>query len=888
MPFVKEHRFLAGIGRVLLDVGWILVAYLTAVAITRRSVETLSTGAVGHLVYLVAFVLVWCSAAAEQGLYTSRRSETLTSVLFSMTRAFFTSLLFSGFLIAIFIRGGVDRAFFLTFGVCALGAVLVFTLILRPSVWSLRRRGYNFRRILIVGANKRTANLVRVLLANEQYGYHIVGFLEDEEPRRALLRSYDIPCLGNIRDLERLLVEQVIDGVYIALPVRSAYQTIQDIAHLCEGVGVPVRLLADLFPLRMAMSDVTHLGDISLLSLTSEPEIQTRFALKRAFDLLGALVLSVALAPVFLVIALLIKLDSRGPVFSFRERLGQDLRPFKMMTFRVAPLGRNAEDGLTRVGAYLRRYGLNELPEIVNVLLGQMSLGGLRPLAPETSEEAESLNESGKAARPGETGPAAFGPSVDAQSPPSRKRTMVSLVGLAVIDACCITAAYAAAVVFVAPSRSVLPLSAVNNLPYLVVFVLVWFSAAIDRRLWSTRTIEGLAPDLSVVTKAVADAAMFGVFFMVLFTPEGLPRRFLVAFCFATLAALLVCRVAVRLLLLALHRLGRDLRRAVIVGANERTAHLVEVLKSRETCGYAIEGILDDDPERTQSFERMGLASLGPTSALEDELSKRNVDEVFVTLPVRTYYETIRHIASNCERVGVPVHLLADLFPVEIATSRVMHVEDIPLLSLSPISEAHLKLAIKRFMDFMGSTVLILALSPVLATIALLIKLDSSGPVLFGQVRVGQNQRRFKILKFRSMLANAEELRQALEQFNEADGPVFKIRNDPRITRVGRFIRKFSLDEFPQLFNVWWGEMSLVGPRPPIPSEVEQYTWSQRRRLSVKPGMTGLWQVSGRSDVDFNTWVEMDLTYIDSWSLWQDFLILLKTFKAVVSGRGAA
>ena len=174
-----------------------------------------------------------------------------------------------------------------------------------------------------------------------------------------------------------------------------------------------------------------------------------------------------------------------------------------------------------------------------------------------------------------------------------------------------------------------------------------------------------------------------------------------------------------------------------------------------------------------------------------------------------------------------------------------------------------------------------------LLTIAILVKLDG-GPVFFAQERVGQNQRRFKMLKFRSMVVEAEALRADLEERNEADGPVFKIRDDPRITRVGKFIRKYSLDEFPQLINVWMGQMSLVGPRPPIPSEVEQYSWDQRRRLSVKPGMTGLWQVSGRSDVAFKDWVELDLVYIDTWSLFQDAFILLRTFRAVVQGRGAA
>ena len=172
--------------------------------------------------------------------------------------------------------------------------------------------------------------------------------------------------------------------------------------------------------------------------------------------------------------------------------------------------------------------------------------------------------------------------------------------------------------------------------------------------------------------------------------------------------------------------------------------------------------------------------------------------------------------------------------------------------------------------------------------IGLLIKLDSRGPVFFFQERIGQNQRRFRMVKFRTMVPNAEELKKELEALNEADGPVFKIRNDPRLTRIGGFMRKHSIDEFPQLFNVWIGQMSLVGPRPPVLPEVVKYTWAQRRRLSVRPGMTGLWQVSGRSDVGFEEWVGLDLEYIDTWSLWGDLVILFKTFKEVFYGRGAA
>lgn len=197
-------------------------------------------------------------------------------------------------------------------------------------------------------------------------------------------------------------------------------------------------------------------------------------------------------------------------------------------------------------------------------------------------------------------------------------------------------------------------------------------------------------------------------------------------------------------------------------------------------------------------------------------------------------------------------------------------------------------LFIKRILDFIVSGILLLVLLPALFFIAILIKLDSRGPVFFTQRRVGLNGRMFTLLKFRSMVINAEELLEKLRERNEMQGPVFKIANDPRITRVGGFLRKYSLDELPQLWNVLKGDMSLVGPRPPLPEEVSHYKRKQRKRLSMRPGLTCIWQVSGRNEIpDFEEWARLDLEYINTWSLKQDFVLLLKTIPAVMLGTGA-
>jgi exopolysaccharide biosynthesis polyprenyl glycosylphosphotransferase len=213
--------------------------------------------------------------------------------------------------------------------------------------------------------------------------------------------------------------------------------------------------------------------------------------------------------------------------------------------------------------------------------------------------------------------------------------------------------------------------------------------------------------------------------------------------------------------------------------------------------------------------------------------------------------------------------------------------DGLPMLALTRTPTDVLALAVKRVFDLLVSAMILLLASPVLIAVAIAIKLDSPGPIFFRQRRVGVHGRLFDILKFRSMHADAEARLEPLRARNEMSGPVFKMRDDPRVTRVGRLIRRSSLDEFPQFWNVLRGDMSVVGPRPPLPSEVRQYKRWQRRRLSVKPGITCVWQISGRNEIDFDRWMELDLEYIDRWSLWGDVRIILKTIPAVIWTRGA-
>ena len=223
-----------------------------------------------------------------------------------------------------------------------------------------------------------------------------------------------------------------------------------------------------------------------------------------------------------------------------------------------------------------------------------------------------------------------------------------------------------------------------------------------------------------------------------------------------------------------------------------------------------------------------------------------------------------------------------------LAKSSVFYYDDVPVIDLYSSPKMNLQFIIKRVLDIFVSMILLVLFAPIVAVICLLIKITSKGPIHFKQTRLGYNGRPFSCIKFRTMVEDAEKFKDELIAFNEMDGPVFKMKNDPRITKMGSFLRKTSLDELPQLINVLKGEMSLVGPRPPLPEEVNLYDLKDRRRLSMKPGITCLWQINGRNTISFEKWMELDRKYIDQWSLWLDLKILLKTIPAVLKGSGAA
>ena len=374
----------------------------------------------------------------------------------------------------------------------------------------------------------------------------------------------------------------------------------------------------------------------------------------------------------------------------------------------------------------------------------------------------------------------------------------------------------------------------------------------------------------------------------VLFNIKLINEIFLFNFWATSTLLLMLSRMLLGAMLQKARLKGRNLRHMLIVGTGKRAVKFANTICDKPELGYHIIGFADDQWEGSETINKCGFPLISDLAGLPALLRSRVIDEVVIGLPFKSHYEKISGIITACEEQGIIVRFLSDLFNLKLAKSKPGFLDDIPLVTLQAASHEHPALFIKRIIDIVLSGIIVTCLSPVFLVIALLIKLDSKGPVFFIQERVGHNKRRFKLIKFRSMVQGAELRQDELEELNEASGPVFKIEKDPRMTRAGKWLRKTSLDELPQFINILIGDMSLVGPRP-LP--VRDYNgfdqdW-HRRRFSVRPGLTCLWQVNGRSSIAFDKWMKFDMEYIDNWSLLLDMKILIKTVPAIIKGSGA-
>ena len=334
-----------------------------------------------------------------------------------------------------------------------------------------------------------------------------------------------------------------------------------------------------------------------------------------------------------------------------------------------------------------------------------------------------------------------------------------------------------------------------------------------------------------------------------------------------------------------LRRREIPIRPILIIGTGPLGRHTgLEIRDRNDHCRVLGHLRFADEP----IHDRLAAEVLGTAGDLEDVLKRHVVAEVFIAGNGDSQRTEMQQCIRVLERFGIPFALPACGFRFGRARPEYERAVADGYIHYLSVRHKPVQLAIKRLVDVAASSAALALLAPLMVLVAAIIKLTSRGPILFKQQRVGRHGRPFHMLKFRSMVVNAEELKAKLMALNEQAGPVFKMKRDPRITPIGRFIRKFSIDELPQLINVLRGEMSLVGPRPPVPSEVARYEAWQRRRLSVRPGLTCVWQVSGRNEISFEEWMYLDMQYIDHWSLGQDFQLILKTVPVVLTGRGAS
>jgi exopolysaccharide biosynthesis polyprenyl glycosylphosphotransferase len=327
----------------------------------------------------------------------------------------------------------------------------------------------------------------------------------------------------------------------------------------------------------------------------------------------------------------------------------------------------------------------------------------------------------------------------------------------------------------------------------------------------------------------------------------------------------------------------QDGQNILIIGTSAKARKMGNLISRYSDWGLRILGYVDATSD--SSVKPQGDV-LGSVSDLQRIVDDNIVDEILF-VGDRPSLDLLDRVLELCSEQGIRTRLAADFFPAKVTNLSMEFLENVPVITFSSAPEHAPSLFIKRVLDIIISAVLLMVTLPILAVVGILVKLTSKGPIIYRQVRCGLYGRKFILYKIRSMWDGAEDVLWEIKHLNEMDGPVFKMRNDPRITPLGRFLRKSSIDEWPQFWNVLKGDMSLVGPRAPLPEEVREYTRWQRRRLSVKPGITCLWQVSGRNEIDFHEWMKLDLNYIDNWSLLLDIKILLRTFPVVFFGKGA-
>ncbi len=430
---------------------------------------------------------------------------------------------------------------------------------------------------------------------------------------------------------------------------------------------------------------------------------------------------------------------------------------------------------------------------------------------------------------------------------------------------------------------------------YAMVNVVAFLTLGSRLHVYHARRTEKVAAEFFLLFEAALYSAALACLATQVFTP-GLARDAYVAMLVVGLGALLGLRLVMRLVIRRLRRKGGDARRWLIVGHNKRSVDIATEILRNPQYGISIDEFVDvADPPEMQSANRheqvgmppgMKLTIIENVDQIREIIAARVFDEVVVTLPLRSQYESVARILDICARAGISVRLRPQVFEAAGYFTELSYVGNIPLVTHYNGPSNYGQLLLKRAIDVVGSAVGLLLLLPLFAVIAVLIKTGSPGPLFFRQTRVGLHGRHFQMLKFRSMVKDAIKMREELTARNERDGRAFKIRNDARITPIGRWLRKYRIDELPQLWNVLVGDMSLVGPRPFPVNEAHGFEWWHLRRHSMPPGLTCLWQIQDNPRMPLLEWMELDMAYIDRWSVWLDLKLIARTFVTVIRGNG--
>ena len=428
----------------------------------------------------------------------------------------------------------------------------------------------------------------------------------------------------------------------------------------------------------------------------------------------------------------------------------------------------------------------------------------------------------------------------------------------------------------------------VINFVLFVFVILVWHFMFSMFGLYSSRRLSTMEHEFRDVAKATFWGTVSIYFLSLIFRIEMMHPIFLASFWAVSTGATILVRMMMRQTLKWMRRRGRNLRYLLIVGTNPRAVEFARKIESEPELGYVVSGFVDEEWRGLGEFKRNGHALIADFDGFMEYIRNNVVDEVFISLPIKSYYQETARIITACESQGILVKHLSNVYDSKHSNFKLEYFEDEPFVARYTGSINGWQVPIKRVLDIIMSAILLILFSPLFLLISVIIKIDSPGPAFFIQERVGLNKRRFRLYKFRTMVKDAEQKQTELEDLNEVMGAAFKIKNDPRITAVGKFLRKTSIDEIPQLINVLKGDMSLVGPRPLPVRDYNGFSkdW-HRRRFSVRPGITCLWQINGRSTVAFEKWMKLDMEYIDQWSLMLDFRIMIKTIPAVIRGSGA-